>query len=406
MSSETANNENAPEINTESDTNGAPIPPHEETNDVKMTEPEFYIHIRGLIGPSITDGQRKELHEWTEGILEEATSSDPPAVRPSETLLSLLGDPMTMDDDSNWQSVICPVIQSCLVSSAVDTNAHVEGNTNTNGHGTSIAISTHAPLEFTFHSSSHPLPAASLHLYYTALERILNGHKSHDSRNMLLLNSQFHKSLYSLCHFCVVKAIDCGQSHFDMKGTGSCPIVYYKLIEAYLTEMTTVIPTYLTEVLRRIQEMMLDSLWSFDFDVEQSQSFGPSFIGMINKLRERPSCWPIVSLRKLCPIRFGVLTSLGRDESSKESMFVGYIVSKLLTLMERRYEALCREMSLLHENELSLSKANDVKEEAMTLFLSLMCYRIDIFFGRHPDQIMLCTLYIVCNKMKLAPKVR
>jgi hypothetical protein len=73
--------------------------------------------------------------------------------------------------------------------------------------------------------------------------------------------------------------------------------------------------------------------------------------------------------------------------------------------MERRYEALCREMSLLHENELSLSKANDVKEKAMTLFLSLMCYRIDIFFGRHPDQIMLCTLYIVCSKMELAPKV-
>jgi hypothetical protein len=63
MSSETANNDSAPEINTESDTNGAPIPPNEEMNDAvidkKMTEPEFNIHIRGLIGPSIADSQLK-----------------------------------------------------------------------------------------------------------------------------------------------------------------------------------------------------------------------------------------------------------------------------------------------------------------------------------------------------------
>ena len=249
---------------------------------------------------------------------------------------------------------------------------------------------------------------------------------------MLLLNGQFHKSLFSLCHFSIVKSAHRTKSAFDIRGSGSCPIVYYKLIEAYVAEMSQsrlheqhpngtikhvpALPSYLIQSLRSIQEMLLDSLWMSDTQIAEAitssssstSSFycGPSFIAMINKLRESPSSWPIPSLRELCPIKSGVkLPPSHTSSETKEGMFVGYIIQKLLVLTERRLHSLCRELSLPNVNELSLSKANEVKEKTLTLMTSLMCYRIDLFFNRHPDQIMMCALYIICSKMDLAPMV-
>jgi len=362
---------------------------------------EFCIHIRGLIGPPMSESQRVELNEWTEDIFSKALSSDLPVAKPSATLLQLLGDP-THEQDGHWKNIICPVIQMCL-REAVESNTDNNAGEN-NSHA---SISMNAPLEFTFKSNSYPQLPVALHLYYFALQSILRGH-SDDSRSSLLLNTQFHKSLFGLCHFCISKATNQNQSLFDIQGTGSCPIVYYKLIEAFVTEMNSDsdqgLPSHIIQVLRQIQEMLLDSLWSFDYDGEHfSDSFGPTFIGMINKLRESPSSWPLASLRTLCPIKSGV--TLSQNEVSKESVFVGYIIQKLLLLIEGRLQTLCRELSLSKRNEMSLSKANDVKEKTMTLFISLMCYRIDMFFYRHPDQIMLCSLYIVCNKMEMASKI-
>ncbi|KAL7507873.1 hypothetical protein ACHAXN_006249 [Cyclotella atomus] len=380
-----------------------------------QTEPEFYIHIRGLVGPPITDDQRIELDEWKSHIFAAATST--PTVAPSEALLEMLGDP------TQWQSVICPVIQSYI--------RHVQDSTRPFCHNT------------------HPLPSSTLHLYYTALTRILKNHRS-SSRSMLVLNAQFHKSLFSLCHFSLLKATHVNDLRdFDIRGSGSCPIVYYKLIEAFLQEMgngnsrsssnvnssgnstavgtnNKALPQYLKNTLRQVQEMLLDSLWMIeDQDCKEGgggayynspSSSGPSFIEMINKLRERPSCWPLASLRELCPLNTGTTTNstskltsstmpsnIGGD--SKEAMFVGYIIQKLLILIEKRASSLCRQLSLIPTNELSLSQAHDVKGRTMTLFTTILCYRIDMFFGRHPDQIMMCALYIVCSKMELADKI-
>lgn len=155
-----------------------------------------------------------------------------------------------------------------------------------------------------------------------------------------------------------------------------------------------ILPEFLKQVFCHIQEMILDSLWLINFD-DYYANLGSSFISMINKLRERPSNWPLDCLRQICPIKLTDFAT--NDVPAKECMFVSYMVQKLLAVIERRLEEIC----LI----LSLPNINTVGEKGMMVFTSLMCYRIDIFFNRHPDQIMLCTLYAVCTKMKLAPKV-
>ena len=212
------------------------------------------------------------------------------------------------------------------------------------------------------------------------------------------------------------------ESSYEIRDTGSCPIVYYKLIEDFLQEMGSntpassqlppALPSYLTNRLRQVQEMVLDSLWLLmEYDANPTSggvdNLEPSFIGMINKLRERPSSWPVAPLRDRCPIQSGMPAGpSGTPESSKESMFVGYIVHKILMLTERRLKTLCIELSSSNSNEMASSESqHQVREKTMTLFTSLMCYRVDMFFNRHPDQIMLCALYMVCCKMDLAPKI-
>lgn len=224
-----------------------------------------------------------------------------------------------------------------------------------------------------------------------------------------------------------------------LEGTGSCSIVYYKLIESYVQELSNgdcsdtwkdvgPLPEYLILTLRQTQEMLLDSLWTIDdtttadddSDAQCDPVYhrGPTFIEMINKLRTSPSSWPLASLRELClPIiqvssagsspatTTSISTSTITAEISKESMFVGYIVQKLLISIERRLTLLCQQLSLPTSHNLSLSGAHDVKEKTLTLFTLLLCYRVDLFFGRHPDQVLLCSLYIVCSKMDLAPRV-
>jgi glutathionyl-hydroquinone reductase len=41
----------------------------------------------------------------------------------------------------------------------------------------------------------------------------------------------------------------------------------------------------------------------------------------------------------------------------------------------------------------------------MMVFVNMLYHRVDMFIDRHPDQLMLCSLYLVCSKMKLAPTV-
>eukprot|EP00956_Cyclotella_meneghiniana_P009826 scaffold13631_cov38-Cyclotella_meneghiniana.AAC.1 len=467
-------NESAPLTNADATAKESPV-----NQDVEMldnappnNEPECFIHIRGLVGPPITSDQKKQLRDWINQIYIKALNLNygmsidgdvmETCVGPGETLLAVLTAGEDDDDDdhplsnknglNNWERVIRPVIESCLASTMAESNYNNENNgtaVSNNGSSSNImTITMKSPLQFTLTSQS-PFTthqrniAASLYLYYTALERILLSHTSSTSRNMLLLNVQFHKSLYSLCQFSIEKGSHIEVTSFDIQGTGSCPIVYYKLIESFISEMRggtgtilLVLPEYMIRVLRLIQEMILDSLWLMDYHLFETDgyytdnnsnsnnngnignnnnngSLGPSFIAMINKLRERPSSWPPASLRELCPIKSGrvALSHLNNnnnnnnDTSCKESMFVGYIIQKLLILIDRRLHALCRELSLPHSNNLSLSTAQDVKERTMTFYTCLMCYRIDVFFNAHPDQIMLCCLYMICSKAGMARQV-
>ena len=362
----------------------------------KIAEPECSISIRGVIVTPKTEAERKELHDWTEEIFGKAMS---PTIKPSSRLVSILGE-VACDKDLNWRLIICSVLNASLASVAAQSGVNIKAQGNSELY--SISSDPNAPLELSVPKDSHYMPVAVLYLYYFALECILLSHKS-SNRSMLILNPQFHKSLFALCHFCLRKATDHGQPMFNIQGTGGCPIIYYKLVESFVQELNATsntvmsLPAFLTRVLRQIQEMILDSIWLSNLNDDDNANFGPSFICMVNKLRERPSSWPLPFLRQICPIKAGGNLPPKDGTNSKECMFVGYIMQRLLVVIEHRLRTIC--------SVLSLRDFDAVKEQTMVVFTSLMCYRVDIFFNRHPDQILLCAVYAVCTKMKLAPEM-
>ena len=377
----------------------APVAPQASQNG--NAEAEYRITILGLAeATNLPSEIRTDYSQWDKQLSMACRQTS--MIKPSKRLVSLLGV-SSMSDTNSWQFVLCPVIKSCLHSSDRDFYPNINLS--------SRKIIQLAPLEFHFESCADDGNTRRvLHLYYSALELLLQKHTD-DNRKMLLLNVQFHKSLYWLCHFCIVLTTG-REGPYIMRDTGSCPIVYYKLMEDFLVEMNTsrafmsnashsfVLPMFLIHRLRIVQEMILDSLWLEDV----MQGSRESFVAMVQKLQSS-GVWPIPSLREKCPMSFEKSSS-GPSESSKESMFVGYILHKTLMLAERRCKSLCEKLSLPNNfTGLTPSKCNQIKEKTMALFTSLMCHRVELFYHRHPDQILLCAMYMICSKLGLALKV-
>eukprot|EP00986_Skeletonema_menzelii_P021016 scaffold32929_cov160-Skeletonema_menzelii.AAC.1 len=116
-----------------------------------------------------------------------------------------------------------------------------------------------------------------------------------------------------------------------------------------------------------------------------------TFIGMIHKLKQNPTTW-----KEVCPT--GTEKEADSTASNdKERIFVRYVLRNLVKVSRRRTLALC-----VH---LSVPETSAVASKAMMVFVNMLYHRVDMFIDRHPDQLMLCSLYLACSKMKLAPTV-
>mmetsp|Transcript_26374 Transcript_26374/g.43162 ORF Transcript_26374/g.43162 Transcript_26374/m.43162 type:complete len:471 (+) Transcript_26374:2-1414(+) len=101
-----------------------------------------------------------------------------------------------------------------------------------------------------------------------------------------------------------------------------------------------------------------------------------TFVGMIK--RESPATW-----RETCSIEPSEENSM--QGNSREQMLVGYMLRNLVDVTNRRVSALCE--------LLSVPSASVTTNKTMEVFTAMLHHRTDIFFDRHPDQLMLCSLY-------------
>ncbi|KAL7453985.1 hypothetical protein ACHAWC_007721 [Mediolabrus comicus] len=330
------------------------------------------INISGWKEPPLSDTEREELQNW---IVSSSSSTRPACcLKPSPKLLASLKAsslPPTTSAETNgnstailtWEMVVLPVLNNCLTQAAKDFG--------TTGSFTVLDDGEHiVPLVATS-PGQIIMPSAILRLYYIALDVLLHhdaARRKSDANPTMVLNLRFHSSLFALCRFCLHKGNNLSASYqhdhltttesqsLVIEDIGTCPIVYYKLIESFIKAFAPdneyvssnyegqVLPSRITQNLRRLQEMLLGLMWMRSC-VDITGDFESTFVGMLNKMKQDATAW-----QQVCPI--------GADKEAESTI-----------------------------------SSND--KERM----------VDLFIDRHPDQLMLCGLYLVCSKMKLAPTV-
>ncbi len=372
------------------------------------------IHISGWKEPPLSDAERDELKKWISHI----SSGTAPActVAPSHRLKvylkasSLPLPPSQTNGSTNpsaltWETVALPVLNYCLTKAAKDF-----------GMACLFTISETGD-HIVPHVTTHPMPSAILQLYFAALEIILHhdaAKRKTDANPSTVLNVRFHSALFALCRFCLHKARHLNTGHQNdillsienqsllIEDIGTCPIVYYKLIDSFIKALSPgseyatkfyqgmALPSRIIQSLRRLQEMLLGLMW-MNNSVKMTGDADSTFIGMINKLKQNPTTW-----KQLCPIG----TEKEADSTisnDKDRIFVGYVLRNLAKAIGRRTLALC-----VH---LSVPETPAVASKAMVVFVNMLYHNVDMFIDRHPDQLMLCSLYLACCKLKLAPTV-
>ena len=372
------------------------------------------IQICGWKESPLSGAERDELKKWISHI----SSGAAPAcsLAPSHRLkvylqASSLPQQSSQTNGSTkpsaltWEMVALPVLNYCLAKAARD-------------FGTACRfIISETGDHIVPYVTTHPMPSAILRLYFAALEIILHheaAKRKTDANPSMVLNVRVHSSLFALCRFCLHKArhLSTGHQHDILLSTenqslliediGTCPIVYYKLIDSFSKALSPgneyaasfyqrmALPSRIIQSLRRLQEMLLGLMW-MNSCVKMTGDVDSTFIGMIHKLKQNPTTW-----KEVCPT--GTEKEADSTASNdKERIFVRYVLRNLVKVSRRRTLALC-----VH---LSVPETSAVASKAMMVFVNMLYHRVDMFIDRHPDQLMLCSLYLACSKMKLAPTV-
>ena len=324
------------------------------------------LHIRGGRNPPTTEAERNDLNEWTSTIFDFVSTTS--KIKPSPWLMEQFASACDFrcngsNDESDklgvWDGLILPVLNyfmrvwaRCPDASQISDEEYIVRNDDTT-------------------------PGAVLQLYYFALESIIRAKPS------MVHKPRFHSSLFSLCYYCLQLAKNPGTQIFVIEDIGECPAEFYKLLGLFIgglesnggsVEMNRALamPSYVKQDLRRLQEMILSMVW-----MKSNNNFESSFLGIVIRLRKNPAAW-----RLTCPI--DDCEGNGTKEHSREQTVVNFLLRNLVDVIKHRVSTLC------HLLELHLPY---MAVKTLEIFKRVLCDRTELFFDRHPDQIMLCCMY-------------
>jgi hypothetical protein len=377
--------------------------------------------------PVINDSM--ELNEWTLSILSLSV------VKPSDSLLMYLGesDRSRGDGSSCLYDVIVPVLNRGLLRvqgamRASNAKASKETRLTVGRKDGQVYVSGQV-------DEGIQLCASVVGFYYHSLEAIINDQMERmeflGPFGSLLQSESFHRALLTCCYACTLKGAGTTQKiemngthkettvHLLMETIESSPYTFLKVTEALRRALVVTgdpskkklgspivpgLPVILQKHLQKLEVQMVDSIvWA---SASSSKSEG-SLAVTIKTMKSLPGAWPPDVLE--CTLPEELLDSDDSpatliDEkykpafsSSTEANFLSYVLRKLLKIVFYRIQAICV--------ALKLSDEIYVHTQILVAFRYLLRHHLELFYDRHIDQLILCTVYGVCRVMRVKPDV-
>jgi hypothetical protein len=337
------------------------------------------IQISRVKNPTTTDDELNDVNEWITTLHKWPTSTS--CVEPSSWLVNYFQN----HTEGLWNKIVIPVLNFFLAIVARDCQLDPDA----------IMIAEDGVYNT---KQGNESPGAVLRLYYSALEAIIRNKSRADHYNTRgnLDDKRFHSSLFSLCYFTLQKAKKPDGRCFLIEDIGQCPIAFSKLVDLFIDEFQLrsanelsedsgdqlTLPSYLSRVLRQLKEMILTMIW---MEIECDTNESTSFLNMV------------IEMRSNAPDKWSQTCSDAMKHTRGQSL-VGYVMHNLIDVTKQRTTDMC-EM-------LNLPSSSSTTEMTMDLFQNLLHYRTEIFYNRHPDQLMLCCLYAsICAQSKHGPVV-
>ena len=400
----------------------SPTPAARVPIDVRMGEIE---------APVVNDST--ELNEWTLSILSLSV------VKPSDALLTYLGenDRMKGNGSSCLQDVIVPVlnrgvirIQSALRSLSNLGSEEITTKLTVGRRDGQVYVNGQV-------DQSIQLCASVVGFYYYSLEAIIHDQMERmeflGPFGSLLQSESFHRALLACCYTCVLKGVGTTQKfqinrnyknmtvQILMDTIESDSFTFLKVIEALCRALIVTVdftqmqlgspivaglPVILQKHVQKIEIQLIDSvIWSSSSTPEKAAE--ASLALTIKTMKSLPGAWPPDILEPMLPEEIAnmegnssKMTEVRYKPSfgaSSEANFLSFVLRKLLTCTFSRIQEICA--------ALNLSNETIVHTQILVAFRYLLRHHISIFYERHIDQLLLCSIYGVCRVMKVRPEI-
>jgi len=355
-----------------------------------------------------------ELNEWTVAVLASLSQ-----IQPKPSLLSILYKASEATQGGvthKWQTVIIPVLNRFV-------NRMHQSLGMDNAGPPPMTVDQNGLVHSTERTQDTQLWAAIVQMYYHSLESILQFEKRGHAK--LVRTEAFHEALLACCYLCIAQAVtitgkmrlhqpENHQIYTIMPMTGSTPYTYLKVAESFLRALTTTVPEdakskRLNEAYGNLPRILQKEIKASEVYVVESLVWARehtpagSDTGIVNSIAELrlAELWPPKCLKPSLPEELEDL----EDEPSKideekqqvhrDAAFVSYIMRKLLQIAYFRIQTVCQELQIPAECP--------VASQVWIAFRFLLRNHVELLYGRHVDQWILCTLYGISKVMKYEP---
>ena len=385
----------------------------------------------GEIKPPVMNDST-ELNEWTLSILSLSV------VKPSDALLTYLGenDRMEGTGSSCLQDVIIPVLNRGVLR--IQGALHSLSNIVQEEITTKLTIGRRDGQVYVDGQVDHSIQlcAAVIGFFYHSLEAIIQDQMDRmeflGTFDSLLQSRSFHRALLACCYTCVLKGVGTTQKlHMNknyknitvqilMDTIESNPFTFLKIIEALCralivpedspnrqlgSPIVAGLPVILQQHIQTIESQLIDNVvWNTLPSPNKSEA---SLMTTIKTMRSLPGTWPPDILEPSLPeeIINGEINSSKVNEvrykpsfgASSEANFLSFFLRKLLKCAFSRIQDICAALNLSNETL--------VHTQILVAFRYLLRHHITIFYERHVDQLLLCSIYGVCRLMRVRPEI-
>lgn len=365
-----------------------------------------------------------ELNLWTSRLLDYSDRR----IKPSTKLLYYIGtsniDKVFRENQESVGNVMIPIINKALQGlnkAQKDTDQSMQVD---------LLGGMEANQQDCFSSKTkikaETIGRAMLSFYYHAAESILDYETARlktTSHRRLLMSADFHKALLSVCLVCVVHAtsgssssfqndsyIDNSQSFLQSILTliDCTEYEYMKVSESFLHGMDSSansmrnkickLPTELQQKLRDIEEEILESsLWKNCTKIQSDRLVVGVIKSLMSSSDQDKKSWPPRVLDRIQDEQTETAQPFLDGDSSSESQYVDYLLTKVMGLASKRVDILC--------TNLGIDPRNPLMKRIWNTFLQLLTHNIHLIYGRHIDQLILCTVYSVGKVTKYTPEL-